>query len=65
MKLKIAIFGPLCSGKSTLAKYIMYYIESKYFDKIEKVSFGSMIYEIAYKLFDMKEKNRKLLQDIG
>jgi len=63
--LKIAIFGPLCSGKSTLANYIHYSLESRYYQKAERVSFGKMIYEIANTLFDMKIKDRKLLQDIG
>jgi adenylate kinase family enzyme len=63
--MKIAIFGPLCSGKSTLANHISCYMEKKYYQEVTKVSFGEMIYEIAYKLFDMKKKDRKLLQDIG
>ena len=29
------------------------------------LSFADKIYDIAYDLFDMKEKDRKLLQDIG
>jgi adenylate kinase family enzyme len=63
--MKIAIFGPLCSGKSTLATHIECYMEKKYYTKVKKVSFGEMIYEIAYKLFDMKTQDRKLLQDLG
>jgi len=63
--MKIGIFGPLCSGKSTLANYIIYYMEATYYEKFTKFSFASMIYQIAYNLFDMKEKDRKLLQDIG
>ncbi len=63
--MKIAIFGRMCSGKSTLCKYIQLYMENKYGVRIQKISFGSKIYDIAYELFGMKEKNRKLLQDIG
>ncbi len=63
--MKIAIFGKMCSGKSTLFKYIQFYLDEKYNMKMKKVSFADKIYDIAYDLFQMKEKNRKLLQDIG
>lgn len=63
--MKIAIFGKMCSGKSTLFKFIQFYLESTYQMKLKKVSFADKIYEIAYDLFKMKEKDRKLLQDIG
>lgn len=63
--MKIALFGKMASGKSTLSKYIQYYLDSKYDIHLEKVSFADKIYDIAYDLFDMKEKDRKLLQDIG
>jgi len=60
--MKIAIAGKICSGKSTLCKGIM-----KEFSDInfEKRSFADSVYELAYKLFDMKEKDRNLLQAIG
>jgi dephospho-CoA kinase len=63
--MKIGIFGPLCSGKSTLANYIIYYTETFLCKKFTKITFASAIYDIAYNLFDMKVKDRKLLQDIG
>ncbi len=63
--MKIAIFGKMCSGKSTLFKFIQFYLESTYQMKLKKVSFAEKIYEIAYDLFKMKEKDRRLLQDIG
>lgn len=60
--MKIAIAGKICSGKSTLCKGII-----KKFSNInfEKRSFADGVYELAYKLFDMKEKDRNLLQAIG
>ena len=60
--MKIAIAGKICSGKSTLCKGII-----KEFSHInfEKRSFADGVYELAYKLFDMKEKDRNLLQAIG
>ena len=62
--MKIGICGKMGSGKSTLADYIIKYNKNKNIN-IEKDSFASKIYELAYDLFDMKEKDRKLLQDIG
>lgn len=63
--MKIGIMGPMASGKSTLANYIIYYMDAIHFEKFTKITFASTIYDIAYNLFDMKEKDRKLLQDIG
>ncbi len=58
---KIAISGPMCSGKSTIAKYICE-VNSDY--KI--YSFGQKIKDLAKELFDMKEiKNRSLLIQIA
>ena len=60
--MRIGICGKMCSGKSTLAKIITgKFSEDEY--KID--SFASKIYEIAYDLFQMKEKDRHLLQQIG
>lgn len=60
--MKIAIAGKICSGKSTLCKGIMEHFSDINF---EKRSFADGVYELAYKLFDMKEKDRNLLQAIG
>tara|TARA_B100001093_G_C26705468_1_gene960996 strand:+ start:212 stop:730 length:519 start_codon:yes stop_codon:yes gene_type:complete len=58
---KIAISGPMCSGKSTIAKYICE-VNPDY--KI--YSFGQKIKDLAKELFDMKEiKNRSLLIQIA
>ena len=57
---KIAFVGKICSGKTTLSKYI-----KMVFPCMVKLSFADKIKEIAHDLFDMKEKDRKLLQDIG
>ena len=62
--MKIGICGKMCSGKSTLAKQIKDYINSENKD-IQIDAFANKIYEIAYALFNMKEKDRKLLQSIG
>tara|TARA_B100000035_G_scaffold303258_1_gene301668 strand:- start:11 stop:532 length:522 start_codon:yes stop_codon:yes gene_type:complete len=58
--MKIAISGPMCSGKSTIAKLI-----KKFNNEYEIYSFGNEIKNIAYELFDMKEKNRSLLINIA
>ena len=58
---KIAISGPMCSGKSTIAKYICS-LNPDY--KI--YSFGQKIKDIAKELFDMGDiKDRSLLIDIA
>ena len=58
--MKIAISGPMCSGKSTIAKLI-----KKFNNEYEIYSFGNEIKNIAYELFNMKEKNRSLLIKIA
>ena len=54
--MKIAICGKMCSGKSTLAKYIM---ES--YPGYQKYSFAQKVKELCSELFDMKGKDRVLL----
>jgi len=58
--MKIAIYGPMCSGKTTIANIIRE-INSEY----EIFSFGGKIKELAKELFDMKNKDRTLLISIA
>ena len=58
--MKIAITGKMCSGKTTIANMLLQ-IDKSY----KKVSFADKIKELAIDLFDMKEKDRNLLQSIG
>lgn len=58
--MKIAICGVMCSGKTTLADYIV----SKNLN-YHKTSFANKVKELAVELFGMECKNRKLLIDIG
>jgi cytidylate kinase len=58
--MKIAIYGPMCSGKTTVANIIKE-LNSKY--KI--FSFGNKIKELARDLFYMDGKNRSLLINIA
>ena len=58
--MKIAICGKMCSGKSTLARELQ-----KIYPNCEIMSFADKIKEIAKDLFDMRGKDRKLLQQIG
>ena len=58
--MRIAIAGKMCSGKSTIANMIVQY-NSNY--KI--YSFGQKIKDIAIELFNMKQKDRSLLVQIG
>ena len=56
---KIIIGGRACSGKDTIADYLV----EKY--GYTKLFFAEGIYEIAYKYFGMTSKDRTLLQKIG
>ena len=58
--MKIAIYGPMCSGKTTVAKLIQE-LEPRY--KI--YSFGQKIKDLASELFQMKHKDRSLLINIA
>ena len=58
--MKIAIQGPMCSGKTTLAEIIQR-IDTRY----NRYSFGQKIKDIAVELFTMKQKNRSLLIHIA
>lgn len=54
--MKIAICGKICSGKTTLANYIM-----RTFPGYQKYSFAQKVKELCVELFDMKKKDRPLL----
>ena len=58
--MKIAITGKMCSGKSTIANMII-----QYNPNYKKYSFGQKIKDIAVDLFNMKQKDRSLLIQIG
>ena len=58
--MKIGICGPMCSGKTTIANYIVSKDNSFYI-----TSFAKKLKEIAVELFNMKQKDRELLITIG
>lgn len=58
--MKIAIYGPMCSGKTTVANII-----KELDDRHEIFSFGKKIKDIAQDVFDMKKKDRTLLITIA
>ena len=58
--MKIAIYGPMCSGKTTVATMIQE-INPKY----KVYSFGQKIKDLAKELFHMKGKDRTLLITIA
>ena len=58
--MKIAIVGKMCAGKSTLANDIKI-IDNRY----NIYSFGNNVKKIACEIFDMKNKDRSLLINIG
>ena len=58
--MKIGICGQMCSGKTTLKNYIIANHENYYATSIAK-----KLKLIAFELFNMNTKNRKLLIDIG
>lgn len=57
--MKVAFIGKICSGKSYISNQLADIYDCKIF------SFASKIKELATELFDMKQKDRKLLQDLG
>lgn len=63
--LRIGVVGKMCSGKTTLSNYIKAYLREKYNIELKSLTFAGKVYDIAYDLFDMKQKDRKLLQQIG
>lgn len=54
--MKIAICGKMCSGKSSLANYIM-----RVFPDYQKYSFGQKVKDLCVELFNMEGKDRQLL----
>ena len=62
---KIAISGKMCSGKSTLARILQEQIKNKTNKECTIESFANKIKELAIELFNVKQKDRKLLQQIG
>jgi cytidylate kinase len=58
--MKIAIHGPMCSGKTTIANMIIR-MDPRY----QRFSYGQKIKDLASELFDMKEKDRTLLINIA
>ena len=58
--MKIAIIGKICSGKTNTADILI-----GLNNDFQKLSFACKVKSIAVELFDMKKKDRKLLQQIG
>jgi len=58
--MKIAIYGPMCSGKTTVAN-ILQETDKRY----SIYSFGQKIKDIAKELFQMEGKDRSLLINIA
>ena len=54
--MKIAICGKMCSGKTTLANYIM-----RTYPGYQKYAFADKVKELCIELFQMKGKDRSLL----
>tara|TARA_B100000700_G_scaffold235466_1_gene261159 strand:- start:678 stop:1190 length:513 start_codon:yes stop_codon:yes gene_type:complete len=58
--MKIAIHGPMCSGKTTVSNII-----KKYDPEYKTYSFGGKVKDIGRDLFNMQGKDRSLLIDIA
>ena len=58
--MKVAIYGPMCSGKTTVANIL-----KEYDQRYSIYSFGQKIKDLAIELFQMKGKNRSLLIKIA
>ena len=59
MYMKIALIGKMCSGKTYVSKILMRRCALK------KFAFADKVKEVAKDLFNMNQKDRKLLQQIG
>ena len=57
---KVAFAGGMAAGKTSVAEALAMHCDSS-----QILSFASPVKEIALNIFGMKQKNRKLLQDIG
>jgi len=58
--MKIAIYGKMCYGKTTVANILKYYNNN-----FKIYSFGQKVKDIATDLFQMQNKDRTLLTSIG
>lgn len=58
--MKIGLLGKMASGKTTTANLFQ-----QYFPQLQKLSFADPIKQIATQIFDIQDKNRELLQNIG
>lgn len=58
--MRIGLIGKMCSGKTTIANKL-----KNTYPEYKITSFAKKIKQLAEELFCMKEKDRKLLQDIG
>lgn len=58
--MKIGICGQMCSGKTTIKNYII-----SNHDNYQATSIAKKLKLIAFELFNMNTKNRKLLIEIG
>ena len=58
--MKIAVHGPMCSGKTTISKIIM-----EYNDSYKTYSFGKKVKDVAIDLFNMEGKDRSLLINVA
>ena len=57
--MKIAICGPICSGKTFLTNYL----KKKY--NLKRNFFGDKVKDVARELFNMEYKDRKLIQTVA
>ena len=57
--MKIALCGPICSGKTYLSDYLIQQYQ------LQRYAFGDKVKEIATDLFKMEYKDRYLLQTIS
>ena len=58
--MKIAIHGPMCSGKTTIANMII-----RNDTRFKRFSFGQKVKDIAVELFGMEKKDRSLLINVA
>lgn len=66
--IRIAFAGKICSGKTTMARYVQDIAMKKYNFVVERIGFGDFVKEMATTYFEYngaKYKNRELLVKLG
>ncbi|HIB77655.1 MAG TPA: hypothetical protein EYO58_08605, partial [Flavobacteriales bacterium] len=62
--IRVAFCGKICSGKTTLAQHLQHFCRTRNIE-VRRIAFGDYVKSIATEYFQMKEKDRTLLVQLG